>query len=414
MIPSFHLSLVNSYQAHKQHLLPASQHHDLLQVTRDIVALHATSPTSPYLSLWARVAGFEREMLDDALYERRTLAKVLSMRVTVHAVPSDEVHLFMRSCESLIESRTPPRFRGARILARAGLCPDSEQEVCLQGLHERVLQVLRESGPATAREISESVPELRTKIRHDIGKPYEGEISVGSRLLNDMTAQGLIIRTRPRGTWRSNLYEYAAFHDWLPAIDLKSVSVQEARRGIVRRYLAAFGPASIDDVVWWTGFPKTVAQRALEPLWPLLSEVAIEGQSERLLMFTSDAQDLNRFSPPDVPYVFLLPSLDPYIMGFRQRRRFLAHEHYKKVFDRAGNALPTVWVNGRVVGAWDQRESDGSVVFGLFEPVSEREQALLLEKARGLGAFLGDTFIKPAFFHTPFTRALAQNRGGTD
>ena len=412
MIPAFDLSSVSGYLAHKQHLLASSHQHDLLRVTRDIVALHATSATSPYLSLWARVAGFEREMLDDALYEQRSLAKVLSMRMTVHAVPTDELPLFMRSYESVIDSRTPPRFRGSGLLVQARICREQGQEACLQDLHGRVLQVLRERGAATAREITELVPQLRTKIRHDIGKPYQGEFSVGSRLLNSMTAQGLIIRARPRGTWRSNLYEYAAFSDWFPEIDLQSVSVQEARRGVVQRYVAAFGPTSVDDIVWWTGLSRTVAQEALEPLWPLLSEVAIEGLSDRFLMLRSDAQELSRFSPPDGPYVFLLPSLDPYIMGFRQRRRFLAQEHYEKVFDRAGNALPTVWVNGRVVGAWDQRQTGGSVVFGLFERVSEREQALLLEKARGLGTFLGDTFIKPAFFHTPFTRALAQDRGG--
>ena len=43
--------LVNSYLAHKQHLLPASHLSDVVQVTRDIVALHATGATGPYLSL---------------------------------------------------------------------------------------------------------------------------------------------------------------------------------------------------------------------------------------------------------------------------------------------------------------------------------------------------------------------------
>ena len=45
------VSLVNSYLAHKQHLLPASRLADVVQVTRDIVALHATDATGPYLSL---------------------------------------------------------------------------------------------------------------------------------------------------------------------------------------------------------------------------------------------------------------------------------------------------------------------------------------------------------------------------
>ncbi|MBU0491455.1 MAG: winged helix DNA-binding domain-containing protein, partial [Chloroflexi bacterium] len=89
------ISRVNAYLAHKQHLLPASRLADGVQVTRDVVALHATSAPGPYLSLWARVPGFQREMLDDALYEQRTLAKVLCMRMTLHLVPSDEAPFFV-------------------------------------------------------------------------------------------------------------------------------------------------------------------------------------------------------------------------------------------------------------------------------------------------------------------------------
>jgi hypothetical protein len=54
---------VNSYLAHKQHLLPASQVTGVVQATRDIVALHATDPIGPYLSLWARVPDFQRGAL---------------------------------------------------------------------------------------------------------------------------------------------------------------------------------------------------------------------------------------------------------------------------------------------------------------------------------------------------------------
>ena len=91
------VSLVNSYLAYKQHLLPASRLADIVQVTRDIVALHATAATGPYLSLWARGPDFQRQELEDALYERRDLARVHCMRKTVHAVPSDEVPFFFQA-----------------------------------------------------------------------------------------------------------------------------------------------------------------------------------------------------------------------------------------------------------------------------------------------------------------------------
>jgi hypothetical protein len=118
-----------------------------------------------------------------------------------------------------------------------------------------------------------------------------------------------------------------------------------------------------------------------------------------------DAQRLRDFSLPDGPYDFFLPDLDPYIMGYRDRRRFLAAEHRAKVFDRAGNAVPTVWANGRVVGDWGQRKDDGKVIYSLFEPVCDEERVLLADEARRLEGFLGGEFLPPRF-RTPFTCAL--------
>jgi hypothetical protein len=91
-------------------------------------------------------------------------------------------------------------------------------------------------------------------------------------------------------------------------------------------------------------------------------------------------------------------------MGYRDRGRFLASGHRAKVFDRAGNAMPTVWVNGRVVGAWGQRK-DGSVIYSLFEPMGEEERALPEGEVQRLESFLGSEFLPPRI-HTPFTRAL--------
>ena len=402
MTEALKVSLVNSYLAHKQHLLPASRLADVVQVTRDIVALHATSPTSPYLSLWARVPDFQREELEDVLYERRELVRVHCMRMTVHVVPGDEVPFFL---QAYVERHARAELRGWEpLLVQAEMCPEGEAETLLKKLHGRVLDVLTERGPSTAREINQAVPELKAKIRYDVGKPYEGEFSIGSRLLPTMSVLGLLVRARPRGSWRSNLYEYAALSDWLPDIDMESVTPQEARTWLVHRYLAAFGPATFDDVQWWTGFSKGETEEALETLKPAAEEVAIEGLGHGYLMLPDDAQRLRDFAQPDAPYVFFLPGLDPYIMGYHDRGRFLALEHHAKVFDRAGNAMSTVWANGRVVGAWGQRK-DGSVVYGLFESVSEEKQALLEDEAQRLEGFLSGEFLPPRF-RTSFTRAL--------
>jgi len=401
------VSLVNRYLAHKQHLLPASCLADVVQIARDVAALHATDAVGPYLSLWTRTRNFQRQTLEDALYSRRELSRVHCMRTTLHVVPSADVPYFF---QAYAERRIQVERDGAALLVLAGLCHENDAGKRLKKLHHQVMSVLTRKGSCTVRKISQAVPDLEAKIRHSVGKPYEGEFSVGSRLIPDMCTLGLLVRTRPSGTWRSNLYEYAAFSNWLPDVALNSVSPRQARVWLVQRYLSAFGPATLDDVLWWTGFSKGQAKEALKTLGSTVVEMSIESFDNYLLL-ADDVQRLHDLALPDVHSVFFLPGLDPYIMGYHDRRRFLTPEHHAKIFDRAGNAMPTVWASGRVVGAWGQRK-DGSVIYGLFEPVDKKDKALLASEARRLESFLGGEYLAPRT-QTPFTRALGKERYGS-
>ena len=401
------VSLVNDYLAHKQHLLPISRSRDVIKVVRDIVALHATSAAGPYLSLWARIPEFQRQTLQAALYERRELVRVLCLRTTLHVVPSDELPCFHQADAK--RRRLAEQQDAESLLVQADICEQEQARTALKKLHRRVLAVLTERGPSTVQEISQAVPELQARIRYSVGKAYEGEFSLGSRLVPGMCALGLLVRARPRGSpsaWRSNLYEYAALADWLPDIDLGAVTPSQAQTWLVRRYLSAFGPTTADDIQWWTGWSKHETTKALSALESSLVTVAVEGLVGGHLMLADDAQRLRRFAPPKLPYVFFLPALDPYTMGYQDRQRSLrvAPEHRDKIFDRAGNAMPTVWANGQVVGAWGQHK-DGSVVYGLFEPVGDDTLARLTDEARRLESFLEAEFLALST-STPFTRSL--------
>ena len=393
---------VNHFLAHKQHLLPESRLRDVLQVTRDVVALHATVPTTPHLSLLARIHELQRETLDDLLYEQRSLLRMLCMRATLHVVPTDEIEYFHRA---YVERRVRAETRYQQsLLVEAGLCQEAEAHDMLRRLRDRVVEVLTQTGPCTARKISLAVPELVAKVRYAADKPYGGEFSVGSRLIPGMCSLGLLVRTRTRGSWRSNSYEYATLSHWLPDADVGPAGPQEARVWLVRRYLSAFGPATSEDIQWWTGFTKEETWQSVGDLGPATVRVAIDGLGPGYLMLADDAQRLREFEQTAAPSVSFLPGLDPYIMGYRDRGRFLATQHTRKVFDRAGNAIPTVWAGGRVVGAWGQRK-DGTVIHGLFDSVDAAERAAIATEAGRLERFLKGEFLAPRT-STSFTRAL--------
>lgn len=402
------LTQVNAYLAHKQYLLPGSRVDDVEQVTSDIVALHATVATGPYLSLWARMPAFQRTDLDRVLYDRRSLVRVLCMRSTLHLVPSRHMPFYFQAYTG--GQASAARLRASSLLTCARLCEEQDAGQLLDDLFARVLTVLDSRGASTVEELAQAVPELQVRVRHSVGKPYEGEFSLGSRLVPAMCDLGQLVRTIARGTWRSSLYEYAPLSTWLPDVKLATVSSSAARSWLVRRYLSAFGPVAFDDVQWWTGFSKGQTQKALRSIQSELVEAKIAGLEPGHYMLADDARRLAGFVMPEPPQSFLLPGLDPYIMGYRLRDRFLAGEHRHQVFDRAGNAMPTVWINGCVAGVWVQRR-DGGVVYGLFGPAADDQKASVASQARRLEGFL-DGEILPPRSHTAFTRSLMHSAMG--
>jgi len=93
------------------------------------------------------------------------------------------------------------------------------------------------------------------------------------------------------------------------------------------------------------------------------------------------------------PWAALLPALDPTVMGWSRRAWFLG-EHGPRLFDSTGNAGPTVWWDGRVVGAWTQR-LDGEIAFRLVEDVGSDAVAAVEAEAERVATWMGAVRIAP-------------------
>jgi hypothetical protein len=104
------------------------------------------------------------------------------------------------------------------------------------------------------------------------------------------------------------------------------------------------------------------------------------------------------------PRAALLPALDPTVMGWLERRWFLGG-HAAVLFDRTGNAGPTVWWEGRVVGGWAQRK-DGEVVFRVLEDIGRDAIAAVRAEAERMRGWIGTARITPRF-RTPLERELS-------
>ena len=141
--------------------------------------------------------------------------------------------------------------------------------------------------------------------------------------------------------------------------ELESVEPAVAQAELLRRWLHAFGPATETDIRWWTGWTARETRAALAVVPH--AEVELDGATGVVL-----ADDLEPTPRPE-PWAALLPTLDPTTMGWKERDWYLGL-HASVLFDSNGNAGPTVWWDGRVVGGWSQR-GDGEIVFELLEDV---------------------------------------------
>jgi hypothetical protein len=377
--------------ARRHHLATKARADDPVQVTRSLVALHGTDAATVFLSAAARTHQPDVAALEHALYQERTLVRMLGMRRTMFVVARELAPIVQAACTDAIAAQQRKLLVG--MLQQAGFADDVP--AWLEDLEGATLAALEARGEATAQELAQDEPRLAKRILLAEGKNYEGWQSLSTRILMLLAAEGKIVRTRPRGTWISSQHRWAPLRAWLGE-PLPALPVAEARAHLVRAWLAAFGPAPLADARWWTGLTVGEVRRALAAIGAV--EVSIDGAPAYAL-----AGDLESTSDSG-SWVALLPALDPTIMGWSQRD-WLLGPHAPALFDRSGNAGPTVWCGGRVVGGWAQRSS-GEVVFRLLEDVGSEATRATQAQAACLQAWLGAIRITPRF-RTPLEKELS-------
>jgi hypothetical protein len=362
-------------------------------VAASLVALHATDPATVHLAAGARMRRAPGADLERALYDDRTLLRLLGMRRTMFVVTLDCAPVVQAAC-SVDIARTQRKLL-ERHLGEQGH-PENVAEPArwLAEVQECTLAALAARGSATARELSEDVPGLRQRLRMAPGKPYEAIGNITSRVLFLLAVEGRIVRGRPRGSWTSTQYRWSGTETWLGG-GMPVLGADEARAELARRWLAAYGPAPVADLRWWTGWTAGQVRKALTAVDPV--EVDLDGAAGVAL-----PGDVEPVPPPD-PWVALLPALDPSAMGWAERDWFLGG-HRAPLFDRSGNIGPTVWCEGRVVGGWAHRQ-DGEVRVRLLEDVGADARAGIEAEAQRLEKWLGKVRVVPRF-RTPLEREL--------
>lgn len=321
----FTLAQVNQFVLRRQHLTADSRTDDVVQIALDIAGLHATGSAEPYIAAFARSRHFVREDLANALNITRFLVKVRYVRATLYILPSEMVPVAHAAL------RAKNQNNSCRYAQFMGVSDRDYRRV-----FPRVLEVLK--GKAL------KASEIKSLLGEDLHFPS---------LLNLMCDEGLLLRVHSAGGREPRNYRFAIFKECLPDVNLDAYTEEEAVVRLLRAHLSAFGPATVEDIVWWTGLTRAHINRALEGLGSQVTAVGVAGLAENCLMLGENVAQLEQTRPATVQTINLLPNLDPYLMGYKLRTRYLDAGHYHYIFDRSGNATATILLDGRVIGVWD-------------------------------------------------------------
>ena len=324
-----------------------------------LAALQAQWSPSPYIALWSRLVGFTRERLWAAI-ERHAVVRARLMRGTLHLVSARDFYAYAVATQDL--------QRGAwnRLQIGQGIDPQEVARLAIAYARE-------------PRQKKDVLAHLTTRIGRELGGTFNWLV------WRFVSAHADLVNAPPGGhcEYGGTDAPYVAARHW---IDGPGRPTEEAAlEHLVRRYLGAFGPATVADVARFAGQAVPRVRPALERL------------TSRLRRFRDDKgrifYDLPRSPrPPEdsrAPIRFL-PRYDEVLIGYEHRERVMPAEHRASIYAKNGIIEATVLVDGFVSGTWElaRIKEDAVVRVHALRRIAARERAPIVAEGERLARFL--------------------------
>jgi uncharacterized protein YcaQ len=355
---------INTWRMSRHHLLARADRGRVVEVVAAIGGLQAQVISAAELALHARVDRLEPGDFAKALWDERALVKTWAMRGTLHVLAAGEYPRVQAALSTL------SHYRRASWLRYHGVTHD-ELESIIAGVRDTL-----DGSGITREQLADAIVErtgsthVRDLLRSGWGallKPaaFQGHLCFGPNQGQNVTF------VRP--------------DRWLGS--LAAVDPGDAMTHVLRRYLAAYGPATTDDFARWFGFDQARARRLMRAAGDLLVEVEVGGWSGSML--AEDASAVQQLEPS--PSVRLLPAFDPYTIALYRQPHVLDQQHRAKVSRQQGWISPVVLREGRIVGVWDQQKQRDQlrVTVTTFEQLADEVEEGVATEARRIAAFAG-------------------------
>jgi hypothetical protein len=311
----------------------------VVQAVERVAGLQAQLGSTPYVGLWTRLEGFRPQTLEQAL-KRGAAARGVLMRGTVHLVSTRDYGLFGTALD---------------VASPGWVTPEIEETAI------RLAEPLREYASEPR-----SRPEIIEWVEREHGIAPDGT----NRLWYALRLKARIGHSPESSLWRAPIHGPT-----FVAVDQGELDGDEARAELVRRYLAAFGPATRAEIAGWSGLKVRDFADHLDGLERLRDD-----RGRELL-------DLPRAPLPAADTtapVRLLPKFDNVLLD---RQRVLPDEYRTLVVRKNADVQPTFTVDGLVAGVW--RVQRGRLVTEPFAPLPRAAKRELEDEAARLEAWLG-------------------------
>jgi hypothetical protein len=289
-------------------------------VVKGIVGVQAQESAAAALSIRARSRGMTAAEVRQALEEERSLVRGWFMRSTLHLVAAEDVGWLLGLLGPLFIRH------GERRRLELGL----DEATCARGIRQ-MEAALAEGSPLTRGEIAAKLTPHGIRL--------EGQATI--HLIALAVLQGVVCH----GPEREGEPTYVLAKEWMAGAGARLA--EDVMGELVRRYLAAYGPARPEDLAVWSGLPISEVRPMWQAYLPALAEVSLEGKA--LWMVQSQVGWLDE-PLPEEPVVCLLPRYDTYLLGYQGRELTVAAEHSRRIHPGGGIIHPAVLVDGRAAG----------------------------------------------------------------
>jgi hypothetical protein len=318
-----------------------------------LVGLQAQLPVAPYVGLWTRLPDFQREHLA-ALLENRTIIKTTFLRATLHLVTAEDYRLLRATLQPVLTS------------AWETVLKERASGLDVAKLIETARAFIAEK-PRTFADITKRLTEWMPNMD-------EGAMRYGVR-----THLPLVQVPIDKGWSYPGNPQFTLAETWLNT----PIPVEENLQTLIRRYLAAFGPATVADIKTWSGLALPALKAAIEPL---KAELVVYRDEKKRELF-----DLPDMPVPDgdAPERFL-PEFDNILLSHDKRTRILADEYRKKVYLPGLRVAATFLVDGFVRGVWKTETKKGTATLMIepFTALTAQNRAALTAEAEKLVRFV--------------------------